>query len=115
MLIIFCLTILSSALIGCWSASVQDWKQRTIYQLLTDRFAKTVDTTQNCSNLHDYCNGTFHGIMNHLDYIQGMKFDAIWISPVVTNVPKVYIVIILYCISLHKYYNYPCTKNKQKY
>jgi len=30
------------------------------------------------------------GIINHLDYIASMGFDAIWISPVVANVPGGY-------------------------
>jgi hypothetical protein len=29
----------------------------------------------------NYCGGTFSGILQKLDYIQGMGFDAIWISP----------------------------------
>ena len=32
-----------------------------------------------------YCGGTFKGIMNHLDYIAGMGFNAIWISPPLKN------------------------------
>ena len=84
--------------LGSLSATIEEWKQRTIYQLLTDRFAKTIDTSDNCTNLHDYCNGTFQGIINHIDYIQGMNFDAIWISPVVTNIAKV----LFTYISLHK-------------
>ncbi|KAH7923770.1 glycoside hydrolase family 13 protein [Leucogyrophana mollusca] len=33
-----------------------------------------------------YCGGSWQGIIDHLDYIQGMGFDAIWISPVFANV-----------------------------
>ena len=43
-----------------------------------------------CPNLSDYCGGNFQGIIEHLDYIQGMGFDAIWISPVVENTPQGY-------------------------
>jgi len=32
-----------------------------------------------------YCGGNFKGIEKHLDYIKGMGFDAIWISPIVKN------------------------------
>jgi alpha-amylase len=72
-------------------ASPAAWKSRTIYQLLTDRFAQTNDGNYApCTNLSDYCGGTFQGIVNHLDYIQGMGFDAIWISPIVTNTPGGY-------------------------
>eukprot|EP01087_Luapelamoeba_hula_P014243 TRINITY_DN4146_c0_g1_i1.p1 TRINITY_DN4146_c0_g1~~TRINITY_DN4146_c0_g1_i1.p1 ORF type:complete len:469 (+),score=44.45 TRINITY_DN4146_c0_g1_i1:66-1472(+) len=72
------------------AATPAQWQSRTIYQLLTDRFAKSTDTTAGCPNLSDYCGGTFQGIINHLDYIQGMGFDAIWISPIPTNTPGGY-------------------------
>lgn len=35
-----------------------------------------------------YCGGNFKGIENNLDYIKGMGFDAIWISPIVANYPR---------------------------
>ena len=62
----------------------EEWKARAIYQLLTDRFATTDGSEPSC-NLSQYCGGTFKGIINKLDYIKGMGFDAIWISPVVKN------------------------------
>jgi len=34
----------------------------------------------------EYWGGTFQGIINKLDYIKNMGFDAIWISPVVDNI-----------------------------
>jgi len=67
------------------SATPDQWRSRTIYQVLTDRFARTDGSTAPCQNLSDYCGGTFQGLMNHLDYIAGMGFDAIWISPIVAN------------------------------
>ena len=60
------------------------WKQRTVYQLLTDRFARANGDTSGC-DLHNYCGGTYDGIVQHLDYIKDLGFDAIWISPVVDN------------------------------
>ena len=62
-----------------------DWKNRSVYQVLTDRFARSDGSTQPCRNLAGYCGGSYTGIINHLDYIEGMGFDAIWISPVVKN------------------------------
>lgn len=60
------------------------WKGRSIYQVLTDRFSTgqgnggpDVDYLS-----RQYCGGTWQGIISKLDYIQGMGFDAIWISPV---------------------------------
>ena len=63
--------------------SKEEWKSRSIYQLLTDRFARTSDTG-GC-NYSTYCGGNYRGIINKLDYIKGMGFDAIWISPIVEN------------------------------
>ena len=67
------------------AANTDEWKKRSVYQLLTDRFARNDDGNDACSNLSGYCGGTYKGIQNHLDYIKGMGFDAIWISPVVDN------------------------------
>ena len=42
--------------------STEEWKSRTIYQIITDRFARTDGSTTPCSDLHKYCGGTFKGI-----------------------------------------------------
>ena len=70
--------------------TAEEWKNRTIYQLLTDRFARTDNSTEQCSDWHKYCGGTFKGIIYNLDYIQGMGFDAIWISPIPVNLQDNY-------------------------
>jgi len=57
---------------------------------LTDRFGRTDGLTGKCADLSQYCGGTFEGITAHLDYIQGMGFDAIWISPIPHNAPPDY-------------------------
>lgn len=67
-----------------------EWKQRAVYQVLTDRFARADGSTSACTNLSNYCGGNYKGLINKLDYIQGMGFDAIWISPIVTNYPEGY-------------------------
>lgn len=58
----------------------EEWKQRSIYQVLTDRFAPTTaaqeSTTQCDTSQRLYCGGTWQGIIRRLDYIQGMGFDA---------------------------------------
>ena len=81
--IILLLTV-STTITYTHAASAADWRSRTIYQLLTDRFYGSANTPT-CNNLGSYCGGTFSGIVSKLDYIQGMGFDAIWISPVVDN------------------------------
>lgn len=54
---------------------------------MTDRFARTDGSTDAPCDPKEgpYCGGTWRGIINELDYIQGMGFDAIYISPVTQN------------------------------
>ncbi|KAI0042477.1 glycoside hydrolase family 13 protein [Auriscalpium vulgare] len=69
------------------AANATDWSTRSIYQLITDRFATTNDAALPCDTVaRRYCGGSWKGIINHLDYIQHMGFDAVWISPVSTNI-----------------------------
>ena len=63
--------------------SKEEWKSRSIYQVLTDRFARSSDTGH--CNYSQYCGGNYRGLINKLDYIKGMGFDAIWISPIIEN------------------------------
>jgi alpha-amylase len=51
-------------------------------QILTDRFAKDTDDTSSCTDLKGYCGGTFNGIIQKLDYLEGLGINAIWISPI---------------------------------
>jgi alpha-amylase len=67
------------------AGSKDDWKSRTIYQLLTDRFWRPDGSTQPCADISKYCGGTWQGIIDKLDYIKNMGFDAIWISPMLEN------------------------------
>ncbi|KAJ3843630.1 GH13 alpha-amylase precursor [Lentinula raphanica] len=69
------------------AASADDWTKRSVYQVVTDRFALGNGSSPSCdTSQKKYCGGNWQGIINHLDYIQDMGFDAIWISPVVENV-----------------------------
>jgi glycosidase len=73
-----------------------DFKQETIYQILTDRFFDG-DTSNNnpsqSSGLFDstrtnwraYWGGDFSGIQQKVSYLAGMGVTAIWISPPVDN------------------------------
>jgi len=45
------------------------WKGKAVYQVLTDRFAKDNAGGGACTNLSNYCGGTWKGIQNNLDYI----------------------------------------------
>lgn len=97
MLSLMMLTVLSSALLSSLpsfpsasAASTGDWRSRAIYQIITDRFSQTHNSTEPCADLHSYCGGTFAGLQTHLPYIAALGFDALWISPVVLNQPSEY-------------------------
>ncbi|KAK0924056.1 hypothetical protein LTR91_011542 [Friedmanniomyces endolithicus] len=72
------------------AATSEEWRGRSIYQVMTDRFALPEQTLwMPChTDIGPYCGGTWRGIMENLDYIQGMNFDAIWISPVTAQLPQ---------------------------
>jgi hypothetical protein len=59
--------------------SPADWRAQSIYQLLTDRFARTDGSTTATCNTQDgvYCGGSWQGVIDKLDYIQNMGFTAV--------------------------------------
>ncbi|KAL8843695.1 MAG: hypothetical protein Q9176_001903 [Flavoplaca citrina] len=66
-----------------------DWRGRSIYQIITDRFSPS-DSTMPCDVAkRQYCGGTWQGIISQLDYIQNMGFTAIWISPVTAQIDDI--------------------------
>ena len=58
------------------AASADEWRTRSIYQVIVDRFAKEDGSSGNC-NLKEYCGGSWKGLVNKLDYIQDMGFTAV--------------------------------------
>ncbi|KAJ5799340.1 CAZyme family GH13 [Penicillium psychrosexuale] len=81
--------LLITGLISSASAArTADWKPRSIYQTMTDRFARTDGSlTAPCNTTAGlYCGGTWRGTIDRLDYIQGMGFDAVMISPIIENI-----------------------------
>jgi alpha-amylase len=72
------------------AATPAQWRGKSIYQVLTDRFARPDGSTTSVCNTGDriYCGGTWQGIISHLNYIQGMGFTAVWISPITLNLPQ---------------------------
>eukprot|EP00435_Cladocopium_sp_Y103_P015491 s792_g3.t2 len=69
---------------------------KSVYFLVVDRFARSgtqAFNTTYCDLAADwinntgggYCGGTLNGIIDRLDYIEGMGFDCIWITPVVDS------------------------------
>ena len=64
------------------AADAHFWRTQSIYQIMTDRFARTdgdVNAPCETSN-NDYCGGTWKGIESQLDYIQNMGFTAVCYS-----------------------------------
>lgn len=75
---------------SAYAASADDWSKRSIYQLVTDRFATPDGSSPPCDTSNrTFCGGTWQGVINKLDYITNMGFDAIWISPITENVQGV--------------------------
>ena len=61
------------------AATAAQWRGRSIYQVLTDRYARTDgSTTASCNTGNRaYCGGTWRGLINKLDYIKNMGFTAV--------------------------------------
>ncbi|TFY83801.1 hypothetical protein EWM64_g220 [Hericium alpestre] len=78
------------AITPTFAASPEEWRGKSIYQLVTDRFAVANDSAPLCDTAaRKHCGGSWKGITNHLDYIQNMGFDAVWISPIYKNLDVV--------------------------
>lgn len=78
------------------ASHVDDWRDRVIYQIVVDRFengdpsndaADGVDVVP--GDLSRAQGGDWRGVIDRLDYVERLGMSAIWISPVVANVPRV--------------------------
>jgi len=59
------------------SLTLPELRHRTIYQVFTDRFARTDDDLAECDpGKREYCGGSWKGIERKLVYIQDMGFDT---------------------------------------
>jgi glycosidase len=89
------------ALAGCDAKAprvathVEDWRDRVIYQIVTDRFANGDPGNDGASgvdpvpgDLARIQGGDWRGIAEHLDYVAALGMSAVWISPVVRNVAR---------------------------
>lgn len=77
----------AQTVVPAFAASAEEWAKRSIYQIITDRFALPpgADPTKCDPGVHTWCGGTWKTIRENLDYIQGAGFTAIWISPINQN------------------------------
>ena len=72
---------------------VDDWRDEVMYQLIVDRFANgerdnDFNVTHDPADLARHHGGDWQGIMDQVDYLQGLGVTAVWISPVVLNVEE---------------------------
>ena len=66
---------------------------KSFYMVLVDRFAVGASGGANAGGTHAapctgnrWCGGNLRGLIERLDYIAGMGFDCLWVSPVVGQV-----------------------------
>ncbi|KAJ3528036.1 hypothetical protein NM688_g8046 [Phlebia brevispora] len=80
---IFSLTLCHAVL----AATADQWRSRSIYQVITDRYAlpRGADPTKCNPARQTWCGGTWNTLRENLDYIQNAGFTAVWISPVSQN------------------------------
>lgn len=78
-LIIFALGIARPAA----ALTTSELRERSVYQVFTDRFARSDDQVTYCNTGNrDYCGGTWKGVERNLDYIARMGFDTSGSGPV---------------------------------
>jgi glycosidase len=98
-----CSSSLVIALTGCPAPGSPDagpmlhvaspaWQDQIIYFVFTDRFANGDPSNDDQdagefdpANKDKYSGGDLQGIIDHLDYIQGLGATAVWITPPVAN------------------------------
>ncbi|PWT75953.1 MAG: alpha-amylase [Bacteroidetes bacterium] len=71
--------------------SPADWRDKMIYFVMVDRFnnlnATPVHLPYDDPNYEMYQGGNFAGVREQLDYIKNLGAGAIWLSPVLKNLP----------------------------
>ncbi|KAJ3486824.1 hypothetical protein NLJ89_g11774 [Agrocybe chaxingu] len=79
--------LLAASLPVAFAATAEEWRGRSIYQIITDRFALPQGSgSSTCDpGAQTFCGGTWNSIRENLDYVQDAGFTAIWISPVNQN------------------------------
>src|SRR5262245_29437426 len=87
--ILLLITLITTAPSHAYLLDGTGWSQQSIYFLLTDRFSNGNSSNDNYGGFNSdrgdprkWHGGDFQGVINRLDYIKGMGFTAIWITPV---------------------------------
>ncbi|MDO8806336.1 MAG: alpha-amylase family glycosyl hydrolase [Elusimicrobiota bacterium] len=80
------------------AVSGADFRDETIYFVMTDRYADGDPSNNNIygdeyrpGDLKYYQGGDFRGLMDNLDHIKDMGFTAVWITPPVMQPPGRYV------------------------
>ena len=69
------------------SSPSSSWTGESIYFVVTDRFSPpSTPSTPYCQG-KDWCGGTLSSLTSQLPYIQSLGFTALWLTPVVEQVP----------------------------
>ena len=72
-------------------SSPADWRDQLIYFIIVDRFnnpnAPPLAAPYDSAANNQYQGGTFSGVVQQLDYIKNLGAGAIWLSPVLKNLP----------------------------
>ncbi|MCX7718244.1 MAG: alpha-amylase family glycosyl hydrolase [Candidatus Sumerlaeaceae bacterium] len=82
-----CLTVSAAAA----TPSPADWRDETIYQIITDRFDDGDPSNNTLDANHDPAagarghGGDFAGLRRRLGYLRGLGVTAVWVSPVPKN------------------------------
>jgi hypothetical protein len=72
-------------------SSPEDWRDQWIYFLMVDRFNNPAADPKHSPfddpNFDRYQGGTYSGVREQLGYIKELGAGAIWLSPVLENMP----------------------------
>ncbi|KAI0822624.1 alpha-amylase [Trametes gibbosa] len=84
---LFSLLLALALFTTAYAATAEEWRKRSIYQIITDRYALPEGADPDACDpaQQKFCGGNWRTIKDNLDYIQEAGFTAIWISPVSQN------------------------------
>ena len=87
MLIVAILSVLAClSLRAVHAASPGTWATQSIYFLMVDRFSAEIPSS-NCDLDRQWCGGNLRAATDKLQYIKDLGFTAVWITPIVQQVP----------------------------
>ena len=91
------LALLAAMAAMAHAAAAHDWRARTVYQLLTDRFSNP-GASAPCGNLGSYCGGTFQVGSRHGAHVLLQRILRCFLTRFLPVFFFVHIFIIEYCL-----------------